>query len=199
MSKSKATRQEIMRVTKELILKKGYAQVTMNDVTLASGMSAGGLYYHYKTVEEIVRDIFQTEIGKVWDNIGKPESEESLFETIYTYFGNEKKELLDYKNSLEWIVTEYYFSFPRERRENMLREKHEHTAMMFITVLERFVSSSELELLTNSICVELLGLTMFSMTGMIDEKLIDTSFEKIIAEIKEKIAEHQRETEHENS
>lgn len=199
MGKSKTTKQEIMRVTKELIQKKGYAQVTMNNVTLASGMSAGGLYYHYRTVEEIVKDIFQTEIGKVWENIGKPESEEALFETISAYFRNEKKELLDYKNSLEWIMTEYYFSFPREQRENMLREKHEHTAMMFTTVLERFVSSSELELLTNSICVELLGLTMFSMTGMIDEKLIDTSFEKIIAEIKEKIAEHQRETEHENS
>ena len=199
LGKSQTTKQEIMRVTKDLIRKKGYAQVTMNDVTQASGMSAGGLYYHYRTVEEIVSDIFQTEIGKVWENIGRPESEDVLFETIGAYFRNEKNELLDYKNSLEWIMTEYYFSFPREQREKMLREKHEHTAMMFRTVLERFISSSELELLTNSICVELLGLTMFSMTGMIDEKLIDTSFEKILAEIPQKIAEHQKEKKHENT
>mgnify|MGYP002625268963 CR=1 FL=1 len=41
MGKSETTKHEIMKVTKELILKKGYAQVTMNDVTQASGMSAG--------------------------------------------------------------------------------------------------------------------------------------------------------------
>ena len=57
LGRSKTTKQEIMRVTKELILKKGYAQVTMNDVTQASGMSAGGLYYHYRTVGDIVSDI----------------------------------------------------------------------------------------------------------------------------------------------
>ena len=63
MGKSETTRQEIMKVTKELILRKGYAQVTMNDVTQASGMSAGGLYYHYHTVEEIVTDILQKRNG----------------------------------------------------------------------------------------------------------------------------------------
>ena len=83
--------------------------------------------------------------------------------------------------------------------KKMLKEKHENTAMVFRTVLERFVNSSELEMQIKSICVELLGLTMFSMTGMIDEKLIDKCFEKIIAEIKQKITEHQRETDHENS
>ena len=44
MGKTKETKQEIMKVTKQLILEKGNSQVTMNDVTLASGMSAGGLY-----------------------------------------------------------------------------------------------------------------------------------------------------------
>ena len=67
MGKSETTRQEIMKVTKELILRKGYAQVNMNDVTQASGMSAGGLYYHYHTVEEIATDILQKETDYVWE------------------------------------------------------------------------------------------------------------------------------------
>lgn len=187
LGKSKETKQEIMKVTKQLILQKGYAQVTMNDVTQASGMSAGGLYYHYRSVEEIVKEILQTETVKVWESIGKPSNKDELFRTIGIYFENEKRGLLDYKNSLEWVMTEYYFSFPREQREELLREKHKRTAEMFRAVLESFVREEELELLIKSICVELLGLTMFSMTGMIDEKVIVCSFEKIVSEIESKM------------
>ena len=189
MGRSKETRQEIMRVTKELILQKGYAQVTMNDVTQATGMSAGGLYYHYRTVEDIVKDILQTETVKVWDSIGKPQNEQELFETVRMYFESEKRELLDYKSSLNWVMSEYYFSIPREQREILLREKHELTAGMFRTVLDSFVKAEKLEELIQSICVELLGLTMFSMTGLLKESVIDSCFEKITAEIEQKIRE----------
>ena len=82
MGKTKETKQEIMKVTKQLILEKGYAQVTMNDVTRASGMSAGGLYYHYRTIEEIVKDILRTETDVVWETIGRPENADELMTAV---------------------------------------------------------------------------------------------------------------------
>ena len=135
MGKSETTRQEIMRITKDLILEKGYAQVTMNDVTRASGMSAGGLYYHYRTVEEIVKDILHTETDMVWENIGRPENTDELMTAVRTYFQSEKHELLDYKESLNWVLYEYYFSFPREQRETLLKQQHEKTAALLRDIL----------------------------------------------------------------
>lgn len=184
MGKSETTRQEIMNVTKELILRKGYAQVTMNDVTQASGMSAGGLYYHYHTVEEIARDILKAETDNVWESIGRPDSPDKLINTVRMYFESEKRELLDHEKSLNWVLYEYYFSFPREHRENMLKDKHKQTADMLRILLDPFIEDKgKLDMLINSICIELLGLTMFSMTGLMDEKFIDSSFDKLLLEI----------------
>lgn len=53
---------------------KGYSQVIMNDVTQASGMSAGGLYYHYRTVGDIVKEILTAETNDVWESIGSPQT-----------------------------------------------------------------------------------------------------------------------------
>ena len=102
MGRSKTTKQEIMKVTKELILKKGYAQVTMNDVTQASGMSVGGLYYHYRTVGDIVEEILNAETNDVWKTIGNPDTPCKLINAVRIYFENEKRELLDHENSLNW-------------------------------------------------------------------------------------------------
>ena len=187
MGKSETTRQEIMRITKDLILEKGYAQVTMNDVTRASGMSAGGLYYHYRTVEEIVKDILRTETDMVWENIGRPENTDELMTAVRTYFQSEKHELLDYKDSLNWVLYEYYFSFPREQRETLLKQQHEQTAALLRDILGSFIVGAELDMLINDICVTLLGLTMFSMTGMADEITIDSSFDRLKTEIEQKI------------
>ena len=190
MGKSKTTRQEIMRVTKELILQKGYAQVTMNDITQASGMSAGGLYYHYRTVAEIVEEILKSETGRGWDTIGRPANVKQLTEAVRAYFESEKSELLDYRNSLNWVMYEYIFSFPREQREAMLKEKHSSTAAMIKDILSPFIRSEEkADMLAKSICVEMLGLAMFSMTDLMDEKLIEMRFDSLIAEIEKEISE----------
>ena len=66
----------------------------------------------------------------------------------------------------------------------MLKEKHEQTADMLRILLDPFIEDKEaLDMLIKSICTELLGLTMFSMTGLIDEKFIDSRFEKLLSEI----------------
>ncbi|MBR1751297.1 MAG: TetR/AcrR family transcriptional regulator [Ruminococcus sp.] len=185
MGKTKETKQEIMKVTKQLILEKGYAQVTMNDVTQASGMSAGGLYYHYRTVGDIVKEILTAETNNVWESIGSPKNPQELIDTVRIYLDSEKHELMDYKNSLNWVLYEYYFSFPREQRETLLKQQHEKTADMLRNILSPFICDNDrLDILINSICIELLGLTMLSMTGGIEEKIIDSRFENMLSEIR---------------
>ena len=185
MGKTKETKLEIMKVTKQLILEKGYAQVTMNDVTQASGMSAGGLYYHYRTVGDIVKEILTAETDNVWESIGSPGTSQQLLDTVRMYLESEKHELLNYRDSLNWVMYEYYFSFPREQREALLKQQHEKTADMLRNILSPFICDNDrLDVLISSICIELLGLTMLSMTGNIDENVIDNRFENILSEIR---------------
>lgn len=67
MDKGKNTRLEIQEHTKKLIYEKGYSAVTMTDISKRMGISVGGLYYHYHSVETVVLDIFSNATGEVWD------------------------------------------------------------------------------------------------------------------------------------
>ena len=46
-------------------------------------------------------------------------------------------------NSLNWVMYEYYFSFPREKREAILKEQHEKTTEMLRSVLSPFITDKE--------------------------------------------------------
>ena len=64
-------------------------------------------------------------------------------------------------------------------------QQHEKTADMLRNILNPFICNNDrLDLLINNICIELLGLTMLSMTGAIDEQTVDSRFERILSEIK---------------
>ena len=48
---------QIQNAAKEVFLKKGFFNTTMDDVILCSGMSVGGVYHYYKNIYEIFYDI----------------------------------------------------------------------------------------------------------------------------------------------
>ena len=48
------TRNHILAVTSALIAEQGFEKTSMNDIMRASGISKGGIYWHFKNKEEIV-------------------------------------------------------------------------------------------------------------------------------------------------
>src|SRR5215831_8342825 len=52
------TRQRILMAAIQLLAQKGFANVSMNDIVEVSGVSKGGVYWHFKSKDEIVQAIF---------------------------------------------------------------------------------------------------------------------------------------------
>lgn len=50
-------KKEILQKAMVLFTEKGYSAVTMEDLIQATGLSKGGLYYYYKSTEEILYDL----------------------------------------------------------------------------------------------------------------------------------------------
>ncbi|GAB5491005.1 MAG: TetR/AcrR family transcriptional regulator [Phototrophicaceae bacterium] len=48
------TLEHILQVASALIAEKGFANVSMNDIVKASGVSKGGIYWHFKSKDEII-------------------------------------------------------------------------------------------------------------------------------------------------
>jgi AcrR family transcriptional regulator len=53
-----ATREHILAVAAALFARKGFAEASMNDIVDASGVSKGGIYWHFKGKDEIVNAIY---------------------------------------------------------------------------------------------------------------------------------------------
>ncbi len=52
------TREAILMAAIKLLGEKGFANVSMNDIVRESGVSKGGLYWHFKSKDEIIQAIF---------------------------------------------------------------------------------------------------------------------------------------------
>ncbi len=56
--KKDETRSQILEVASMLFAQKGFNETSMNDIVHASGLSKGGIYWHFKSKNEIVLAIF---------------------------------------------------------------------------------------------------------------------------------------------
>ncbi|KQO18600.1 TetR/AcrR family transcriptional regulator [Paenibacillus sp. Leaf72] len=62
--KGKQTKKKIFSVAKELILAKGYNQVTVDEICAKCGLSKGAFYIHYKSKEAIVKQLYRDDISE---------------------------------------------------------------------------------------------------------------------------------------
>ena len=63
LGKSARTREAILHEALLLFQKNGYESVTMRDLAKACGSSLGSFYYHFKSKEEIVLELFKVSLG----------------------------------------------------------------------------------------------------------------------------------------
>ena len=62
-----ATRQAILKAALECFAKNGYINTSMNDIVKSSGISKGGIYWHFKSKEEMFVQMIEEEY-EVWLN-----------------------------------------------------------------------------------------------------------------------------------
>lgn len=66
--KKEKTRQMILKAALECFSKNGYINTTMNDIVKTSGLSKGGIYWHFKSKEEMFVQLIEEEYES-WLNV----------------------------------------------------------------------------------------------------------------------------------
>ena len=185
MNKGQKTKLLIQNKTRDLILDKGYTAVTMTDIAKALQLSIGGLYHHYHSVESIVLDIIRSGTGEVWEQVTDNQTFQDRLASMRAYFELEKADLLNFNNSLNNIIYQYYFSFPGVLREEKMKDAYQETISGIETVFGGILLSKDISGIANHIFVVLHGLNLLAMTGAITEKIIDFEFDHIICQVTE--------------
>jgi len=55
-------RERILQVAADLLLRYGYRRVTIDDIARRSGVGKGTIYLHWRTREDLFRDVFEHEV-----------------------------------------------------------------------------------------------------------------------------------------
>jgi AcrR family transcriptional regulator len=127
--KREETKAKIMEMAREVFCKKGFINVTMTDLLEAAGMSRGGFYFYYKSVDEVFKDTVYNRKKSNFEEIRRSiEQNPDFFELLDSYFKKQKSRLLHMDDSLIRALYEYLFThtgesdidFRNEQKNNIL-------------------------------------------------------------------------------
>lgn len=177
MKKGSKRKIDIQHTTKNLIVEKGYPTVTMSDISDSLGLSVGGLYYHYSSVEEIFLDIVENETNDVWSLFSQVTGIDNLLEAFRVYRLVETNDMMNFENTLNSMFYQYYFSFSADTRRDKMQKSYAITLNKIADMLKKvYKSPVHINLLSNHIYVMLQGLNVIAMAGQINEVLIENEF-----------------------
>lgn len=177
MEKGNRKKIQIQKALKELLVQKGYANVTMKDIGQVVELSVGGLYHHYHNVDDIFKDLIVSETEDVWELFQDVTDFDSLMRGLNSYFEIEKRELLSETLSINTQWYQYYFSFPEGKRRAIMRAAHDDTIKKITDILYPIYKENETSrFLAEHIFTTLQGLVVMSLSDSIHEDIIDNEF-----------------------
>lgn len=156
------TRQKLIDTAEELLSKKGFSAVSVEDITRASGVAKGTFYVYFKHKEDIATEICRGYFKEIENNLNSMEKSD-IVEKISYYFSDfmVKVELYGINICREWIrgVLD-----PNESIEKEEKSKLQYDYDMLENILKAAVLNKELkkdtpvELLTHIIITQLYGM-----------------------------------------
>lgn len=177
--KSVQKRKHILDTARKVFAEKGFKSVTMKDIVEACEISRGGLYLYFDNTEQIFLEILALEAQETDDLFEGHISEEDTAADILTLFLKEqKKELLQKKDSLTVAVYEYFFANGSTDRNNMLHKQFDAGVRVLEKLIEAGIASGEFYCenpkgAAANIMYVLEGLKINAQTFGITEKMVD--------------------------
>lgn len=177
--KSAQKRKYILETARKVFMEKGYLQVTMKDIVEACNISRGGLYLYFSDTGEIFLEVLKMEQQEADDIFGENIQENAGPADILALFLKEqKKELLNKKNSLTRASYEYFFESDKKGKEHLLRKQFDSAVLVIQKLIEAGVEAGEFycedaKLAASNIMYVLEGLKIATLTRGISEGAID--------------------------
>lgn len=185
-TKGDKTKQIICDEAYKLFVKRGYKEITMKDICEQTGLSRGGLYRHYDSVEQIFLEIvnnFSTEqkdevSAKIADHI--PAS--TILSEILSRYANE---MINSENSLSQAIYEFYSNPEISKTKNSVITQYEISKSTWIDLINYGMATKEFKKVNPEGVFDIIifsyqGVRMYSKLMKIDESIPN----KIINEIK---------------
>jgi Transcriptional regulator len=181
-TKAFAKKEYILKKAEQVFIRRGINGVTMKDIIEECGISRGGIYLYYSSVDDIFIDVIKYHNASKLEQVKSDIQNQIGFEVLLTnYFTLQKEHLLHLENSLLLAMYEFYFSHKDGSDKNFFFAQFHNTKSMITQILCQGVAESKIENcqidpLSDLIMFLIEGLSTLAIAGGITPELLDSQF-----------------------
>ena len=181
--KKRADKQrKILDAARRVFCRKGFLAVKMQDIINECGISRGGIYIYYASVDEVFLDVVKLRNAEGISSINKAvDAAEPFWDVFGAYMAKQKARLTNFENSLFRAYCEYIFSRPtdavdvfRDVQLSHLRGSVE--AILRLGVGQGVLPGQCITQLAVHIIAVVDGLSVLAMGGALTGELVDEQF-----------------------
>lgn len=178
--KKRQKREAILESAKVVFSKKGLIDATMQDIIEECGISRGGIYLYFQSVDAIFLEVLQQRSQRRFNEVRAMIKSNASFETILTkYFEDHKYRLLhSISDSMLRATYEYYYTHKSVEtsslQQTQLTETKRTIQEIFqVGVAQGVIADRNLEAIAENYMFVIEGLGILALTGHIQEEQID--------------------------
>ena len=179
LSKSDKKRELILRAAEKVFIKKGFNSVTMKDIIEECGISRGGIYLYYSSVNRVFIDVINVHNQSKLEYIKKDINDQTKFEELLDqFFDMQKQRLMHMEESLLLAMFEFYNSHKHEVDNEFFSKNfgslgNAITEILKCGVRDGCINASEVEVLAEHLQYCIKGLEVLAMQSGLKEKQLD--------------------------
>lgn len=173
---------KILEAAKNVFCNKGFLAVTMQDIIDECGISRGGIYIYFSSVDEVFLELMKQRNNERFCSINKSVQEHEAFEIVLErYMSKQKERLANFKNSLFRAYCEYIFSKPTAavhafRDTQLIQLRSSVEAILNLGVSQGVLKKNRVPQLAIHIIATIDGLSILALGGAITEEIINEQF-----------------------
>lgn len=174
--------EKIMESSRRVFCKKGFIGVTMTDLIEAAGISRGGFYFYYKSVEEVFRAAVENRKKRQFEQIRNSIAQKPDFhELLDSYFMKQKIRLTHLDNSMLRSLYEYLFTH-REESDAEFRDKQKNNILRTVNDILQYgvqvqaIPDENIQQIAEHFMYALEGLSVMALFQGLTETTIDQQF-----------------------
>lgn len=183
---------KILESARHVFYRKGYLDVTMQDIIDECGISRGGIYLYYSSVDEIFLDVATRRNKARFSVIRKSVDDDEPFDCVLgDYLALQKERLLNMENSLLRAMYEYIFSRakganPAFRNAQLDNIRKSVMSILDLGLRQKAIRDETIQKLTDHFVIVIEGLSVMALTDVLTESMVDEQL-GILSEMIEKI------------
>ena len=172
----------ILENARLVFCRKGYLNVTMQDIISECNISRGGIYLYFNSVDDVFQAVVSNHSKSKRSAIRKSIEDDEPFALVLNVFlASQKERLLHMENSLLRAMYEYTFSraegatvkFRNKQLDNL---RNSVLSILMLGIKQRAIINEDIAILADHVIVMIEGLGVMALVDVLTEEIIDEQF-----------------------